>query len=79
VRPDAAPTLFRFVSENRRTTMAFKPNYRQQRGDRNRAKMQKQQEKLELRDEAAAKRRAEHDDPPPAQTELPETVNDGKQ
>jgi hypothetical protein len=59
--------------------MAFKPNYHQQRGDRNRAKAQKQQEKLERRDEAAAKRRAERDDPSPAQTEMPEAVNDGKE
>lgn len=58
--------------------MAFKPNYHQQRGDRNRAKSQKQREKLERRDEAAAKRRAERDHPPPAQTEMPEAVDDGK-
>lgn len=37
--------------------MAFKPNYRQQRGERNRAKAEKQQEKLQRRDEAAEKRR----------------------
>jgi hypothetical protein len=58
--------------------MGFKPNYRQQRGDSNRAKAQKQEEKLQRRDEAAARRRGEHGDPPPVDTEVPATVNDGK-
>ena len=44
--------------------MAFKPNYHQQRGDRSRAKDQKKQEKLQRREEAAAKRRAERGDAP---------------
>jgi hypothetical protein len=39
--------------------MAFRPNYNQQRGDRDRAKQQKKLEKLQRRDEDAAKRRAE--------------------
>jgi hypothetical protein len=39
--------------------MAFKPNYQQARGDRNRAKEQKKQEKLRRREEDAAKRKAE--------------------
>jgi hypothetical protein len=39
--------------------MAFKPNYRQQRSERQRAKDQKKQEKLAKREEDAAKRRAE--------------------
>ena len=38
--------------------MAFKPNYNQQRSDRNRAKDQKKQVKLQRRGEEAAKRRA---------------------
>ena len=38
--------------------MAFKPNYEQQRGDRNRAKELKKKEKLLSRDEEAARRRA---------------------
>ena len=38
--------------------MPFKPNYEQQRGDRNRAKEQKKKEKLLSRDEEAARRRA---------------------
>jgi hypothetical protein len=39
--------------------MAFKPNYRQARGDRDRAKEQKKQEKLRRREEDAARRKAE--------------------
>jgi hypothetical protein len=38
--------------------MAFKPNYQQQRGDRNRAKELKKQEKLRIREEETARRRA---------------------
>jgi hypothetical protein len=38
--------------------MAFKPNYNQQRSDRNRAKQLKKQSKLQRREEDAAKRRA---------------------
>jgi hypothetical protein len=60
--------------------MAFRPNYQQQRGDRNRAKEQKKQEKLRKREEDAAKRRAERgegdppsEDSPPGPSEtLPE-------
>lgn len=39
--------------------MAFKPNYQQQRGERNRVKEQKKREKLQRRADDAAKRRAE--------------------
>jgi len=39
--------------------MAFKPNYRQARGDRDRAKEQKKQEKLRRREEDAARRKAD--------------------
>ena len=38
--------------------MAFKPNYQQQRAERNRAKELKKQEKLKGREEEAARRRA---------------------
>jgi hypothetical protein len=38
--------------------MAFKPNYNQQRAERNRAKDQKKQEKLQRREEEVAKRKA---------------------
>lgn len=41
--------------------MAFRPNYRQQRGDRSRAKEQKKKERLERREEDAKKRKAERD------------------
>ncbi len=43
--------------------MAFKPNYRMQRSDRERAKRQKQQEKLERRAEKVAQRKARQDEP----------------
>jgi hypothetical protein len=42
--------------------MGFRPpNYRQQRGDRERAKEQKRKERLERREADAQKRRAERD------------------
>lgn len=46
--------------------MAFRPNYQQQRGDRDRAKELKKQEKLRRREEDAARRKAERGvgDPP---------------
>jgi hypothetical protein len=37
--------------------MPFRPNYRQQRGERDRAKQNKKQEKLRKRDEETAARR----------------------
>ncbi len=42
--------------------MAFRPNYNQQRGDRNRAKEQKKKERLDRREEDARKRKAEQDE-----------------
>ena len=39
--------------------MPFKPNYRQARGERDRLKRQKKQEKLRKRDEDAAARKAD--------------------
>ena len=47
--------------------MAFKPNYNQQRADRNRAKAQKKQEKLKRLEEETAKRKAAPDDEPNAE------------
>ncbi len=44
--------------------MAFRPNYQQQRGDRNRAKEQKKLERLQRREEEAQKRKAERGDQP---------------
>jgi hypothetical protein len=38
--------------------MAFKPNYNQQRADRNRAKAEKKKEKLKRLEEETAKRKA---------------------
>ena len=47
--------------------MAFKPNYNQQRADRNRAKAQKKQEKLKRLEEETAKRKAARGDDPNAE------------
>ncbi|MGH6833732.1 MAG: hypothetical protein ACRECM_12050 [Methyloceanibacter sp.] len=47
--------------------MAFKPNYNQQRADRNRAKAQKKQEKLKRLEEETAKRKAARGDVPEAE------------
>jgi hypothetical protein len=44
--------------------MAFKPNYNQQRADRNRAKEQKKQEKRRRLEEETAKRKAARGDAP---------------
>ena len=41
--------------------MPFRPNYRQARGERDRAKQQNQQEKLRKREEDAARRKGEHE------------------
>jgi hypothetical protein len=41
--------------------MAFKPNYNQQRAERNRAKQAKKAEKLKQRDEQAALRKAQRE------------------
>jgi hypothetical protein len=48
--------------------MPFKPNYRGQRAERNRAKEEKKQEKLRRREEKLAERRAARDE----QTEAPD-------
>jgi hypothetical protein len=46
--------------------MPFKPNYNQQRSDRDRAKRQKQQEKLKKREDDANRRKTERGgDAPP--------------
>ena len=50
--------------------MPFKPNYNQQRADRNRAKAQKKQEKLKRLEEETAKRKsARGDAPDPGKTQ----------
>jgi hypothetical protein len=47
--------------------MAFKPNYNQQRADRNRAKAQRKQEKLKRLEEETAKRKAARGELPDAE------------
>jgi hypothetical protein len=42
--------------------MAFKPNYNQQRAERDRAKRKKQEEKLKLQQERTAQRKAARGD-----------------
>lgn len=51
--------------------MAFKPNYNQQRNERNRAKEQKKQEKLQRKEEEVAKRKAlrEGEGDPPSEVD----------
>jgi hypothetical protein len=58
--------------------MGRPPNYRQQRGDRDRAKEQKKKERLERREEDARRRKAERDallgpDAAASAQEIPET------
>ena len=52
--------------------MAFKPNYNQQRAERNRLKQAKKDAKLRERDEAANRRKTEQDATPPAVSETDE-------
>jgi hypothetical protein len=52
--------------------MAFKPNYNQQRAERNRLKQAKKDAKLRERDEAVNRRKAEQDAAPPAAPETDE-------
>ncbi len=51
--------------------MAFRPNYNQQRGDRDRAKEQKKKERLARREEDARKRKAGEPDGAPGDSETP--------
>lgn len=54
--------------------MVFKPNYNQQRAERDRAKQAKKEAKLREREDAAAtRRRAEQDGTEPASIESAET------
>ena len=46
--------------------MAFKPNYNQQRAERDRAKRAKQEEKLRLKAERTAQRKGEGEEASPA-------------
>jgi hypothetical protein len=53
--------------------MAFKPNYNQQRAERNRQKQAKKDSKLREREEAVVRRKTEQDDVPSAEPEAGET------
>jgi hypothetical protein len=52
--------------------VAFKPNYNQQRAERNRLKQAKKDAKLRERDEAVSRRKAEQEATPPAAPESDE-------
>jgi hypothetical protein len=52
--------------------VAFKPNYNQQRAERNRLKQAKKDAKLRERDEAASRRKSEQEATPPATPESDE-------
>jgi hypothetical protein len=54
--------------------MAFKPNYRHERAERNRVKEQKKQEKLLRRQENAARRKTAEDEPI-AESEAPKSTS----
>jgi len=54
--------------------MAFKPNYGQQRRDRQRAKEQKKQEKLQKKQDAVERRKTERDGSP-ADEDNPDTTS----
>jgi len=47
--------------------MPFKPNYKQERSDRNRAKEQKKQERLQRREDESVKRKAARETAQPSQ------------
>jgi hypothetical protein len=57
-----APLAAFFVRATSGDPMAFKPNYNQQRSERNRVKEAKKQEKLQRREEEVAKRKAARDE-----------------
>jgi hypothetical protein len=52
--------------------MAFKPNYNQQRAERNRLKQAKKDAKLRERDEAVTRRKSEQEAEPVSETKSPE-------
>lgn len=51
--------------------MPFKPNYSQQRAERNRLKQAKKDAKLRERDEAATRRKTEQEVEPSSETKAP--------
>jgi hypothetical protein len=56
--------------------MAFKPNYQQERGNRNRAKEQKKQEKLRRREETTMRRKGADDAPDSSEPVAESTPSD---
>ena len=52
--------------------MAFKPNYNQQRNERERLKQARKDEKLRQREEAAMRRKTEQETAPPAEPQTDE-------
>jgi hypothetical protein len=58
--------------------MAFKPNYNQQRAERNRAKQAKRDEKRKLQEERTAQRKAQGLGPDP-EDDAPEASEDDKE
>jgi|KBSMisStaDraftv2_1062788.scaffolds.fasta_scaffold1215052_1 hypothetical protein len=58
--------------------MAFKPNYNQQRAERNRAKQAKRDEKRKLQEERTAQRKAQGLGPEP-EDDTPEGSEDNKE
>lgn len=55
--------------------MGFRPNYNQQRAERNRAKQQKKQEKLKQQQEETARRKAAREEEPAEAVTLESDVN----
>jgi hypothetical protein len=53
--------------------MPFKPNYNQQRAERNRLKQAKKDAKLRERDEAVTRRKSEQEAAPLSEAESPES------
>jgi len=58
IRRPPRSTLFPYTTLFRSGLMAFKPNYNQQRAERDRAKRAKKEEKLKLQQERTAQRKA---------------------
>jgi hypothetical protein len=57
--------------------MVFKPNYNQQRAERNRQKQAKKEAKLRDRDEAATRRKLDQDEAPPESDQPAEAATGG--
>jgi hypothetical protein len=64
---------FHADSQQNEGMMAFKPNYNQQRAERNRLKQAKKDAKLRERDEAVNRRKAEQETEPSVEAESQES------